>query len=344
MKIDRAAYLVIVLAFIGVLLLLAKDLLIPIVLAVFIWFIIREIRMLLRKNKFIRQHMPRWLENVIATLFLFTLAGFIVTVVSANISFLSSKLPMYQANVKSVIQLINETFKIDLFDNLKSRSGEFNFTNLVRMAINSITAIFGNVFIILIYILFMLLEEGGFVHKLRAIYPERENLETTLNILNKIDSSVGRYLLLKSFMSVVTGTLSYFVLLYIGVDAAFFWAFIIFVLNYIPIIGSLIATLFPTFFALLQFGELTPALWVLVVIGLIQVLVGNLLEPKILGNSLNLSPLVVILALSIWGALWGITGMVLSVPITVILLILFSEFPKTRSIAILLSEKGKLED
>jgi len=342
MKIERAAHLAIVLSFIGLLLLLAKDLLIPIVLAVFIWFIIREIRILLRKNKFIRQYIPRWLENIIATLFLFSLVGFIITVVSSNISFLSSKLPMYQANVNSVIQLINETFKIDLFDNFKSRSSEFNFSNLIQLAINSITAIFSNVFIILIYILFMLIEEASFVHKLRAIYPKRESLETTLNILNKIDSSVGRYLLLKSFMSIVTGTLSYFVLLLIGVDAAFFWGFIIFVLNYIPTIGSLIATLFPTFFALLQFGELAPALWVLVVIGLIQVLVGNLLEPKIMGNSLNLSPLVVILALSIWGALWGITGMVLSVPMTVILLILFSEFPKTRSIAILLSEKGKL--
>ena len=344
MKIERAAYLAIVLAFIGVLLLLAQDLLIPIVLAIFIWFIIREIRMLLRKNRFIRQKMPRWLENVIATLLLFSIVGFMVTVVSSNISFLSSKLPSYQANMNNVIELINETFNIDLFDNLKSRSGEFNFSAIVRMAINTITALFSNVFIILIYILFILLEEAGFVYKLRAIYPEPEKLETTLDILNKIDSSVGRYLLLKSLMSFITGTLSYFVLLLIGVDAAFFWAFIIFVLNYIPTIGSLIATVFPTVFALLQFGELSPAIWVLVIIGLIQVLVGNLLEPKIMGNSLNLSPLVVILALSIWGALWGITGMVLSVPITVILLILFSEFPNTKNIAILLSEKGKLTE
>jgi predicted PurR-regulated permease PerM len=288
--------------------------------------------------------MPRWLENLIATILLFSFVGFIVSVVSANISFLSSNLSVYQANVENVIKLINETFNIDLFDNLKAKSGELNFSNLVRMAINSITAIFSNVFILLIYILFMLMEEAGFVHKLRAIYPERENLDATLNLLNKIDHTVGQYLLLKSFMSVITGTLSFFVLLIIGVDAAFFWAFIIFVLNYIPTIGSLIATIFPTIFALLQFGELAPALWVLAIIGLIQVVVGNVIEPKVMGNSLNLSPLVVILALSIWGALWGITGMVLSVPITVILLILFSAFPKTKPIAILLSEKGKLKE
>ncbi|MGJ8661535.1 MAG: AI-2E family transporter [Bacteroidota bacterium] len=343
MKLEKAAYLSIILAFVGVLLLLAKDLLIPIVLAVFVWFIIREIRMVLRKNKFIRQHIPRWLENLIASIFLFTIIVGLLSVVTTNVELLSLKIPHYEKNVTDVIKIINDLFKIDLFDELKTFTGNLNFSTILRMTLNSITAIFSNVFIILIYVLFMLLEESGFVHKLRAIYPERENLDATMQILDKIDHSVGKYLILKTLVSTTTGLLSYAVLLMIGIDAAFFWAFIIFVLNYIPTIGSLIGTLFPAFFALLQFGELGPALWVLGIIGVIQVLIGNFLEPKIMGNSLNLSPLVVILALSIWGALWGITGMILSVPITVVLLILFSEFPGTRSIAIFLSEKGKLK-
>jgi predicted PurR-regulated permease PerM len=78
------------------------------------------------------------------------------------------------------------------------------------------------------------------------------------------------------------------------------------------------------------------------VIGTIEMIIGNFLEPKVMGNSLNVSSFIVILALSIWGAIWGITGMVLSVPITVIIIIIFGEFEGTKNIAILLSEKGKL--
>ena len=93
---------------------------------------------------------------------------------------------------------------------------------------------------------------------------------------------------------------------------------------------------------LLQFGEFGPAIMVLIFVGLAQVLVGNILEPKLMGYSMNISPLVTIIALSIWGAIWGITGMVLSVPITVIMLIIFSQFEKTKPVAIMLSEKGKV--
>ena len=94
--------------------------------------------------------------------------------------------------------------------------------------------------------------------------------------------------------------------------------------------------------ALLQFADINTALLVLAAVGAVQVIVGNIIEPKIMGNSLNVSSLVVLLALSFWGAIWGITGMVLSVPITVILVILFGQFPSTRNIAIFLSDKGKL--
>ena len=132
------------------------------------------------------------------------------------------------------------------------------------------------------------------------------------------------------------------ILLFIGVDAPVFWAFLIFVLNFIPTIGSLIATLFPAIFALLQFGEFTPGILVLAIVGTIQLIVGNFIEPRVMGNSLNISPLVVFLTLAIWGVIWGITGMLLSVPITVILIIVMSEFPSTQPLAILLSQKGSI--
>jgi predicted PurR-regulated permease PerM len=142
----------------------------------------------------------------------------------------------------------------------------------------------------------------------------------------------------------MTGFCSYIVLLLVGVEAPLFWAFLIFILNFIPTVGSLIATLFPAIFALFQFGEFSQSLIILSVVGSIQVVFGNFVEPKLMGSTLNISPLVVFLTLALWGLIWGITGMLLSVPITVSIIIIMSEFPGTRPIAILLSQKGLIKD
>mgnify|MGYP001804369230 CR=1 FL=1 len=129
-----------------------------------------------------------------------------------------------------------------------------------------------------------------------------------------------------------------------GVDAAFFWAFLMFALNYIPTVGSLIATLFPALFSLVQFGESRPFIIILAGLGLLEWVIGNVIEPKLMGKSLNLSPLVTILALIIWGQIWGITGMLLSTPITVVMVIFNSKFESKRSVAILLKENGDNDD
>jgi predicted PurR-regulated permease PerM len=159
------------------------------------------------------------------------------------------------------------------------------------------------------------------------------------NIFGKIDHSISNYLGIKTLVSLMTGLCSFIVLLIIGVEAPLFWAFLIFILNFIPAIGSLIATAFPAIFALFQFGDFKEAILILAIVGSLQLVFGNLIEPKLMGNSLNISPLVVFLTLALWGLIWGITGMLLSVPITVILIIIMSEFPGSRPVAILLSQK-----
>ena len=125
---------------------------------------------------------------------------------------------------------------------------------------------------------------------------------------------------------------------------AVFWAFLIFLLNYIPTIGSLLATLFPVAFSMLQFGEFTTASVILVVVGAIQIIIGNLIEPRWMGNSMNISPLISILSLMFWGLIWGTTGMIVSVPFTVVIIIILSEIEGTRPLAILLSEKGDISE
>jgi predicted PurR-regulated permease PerM len=239
--------------------------------------------------------------------------------------------------------MINDTFDINLRSLLGDYATDLDFAFILSTVVNSLTDILGNAFLIALYVLFLLIEESIFSAKLKAIFPESDRFERVDGIVRKIENAVTDYIGLKTLVSLITGVLSYIVLLILGIDSPVFWAFLIFLLNFIPTIGSLIATLFPAIYALLQFGELTPFVLVLVLVGLVQIIVGNILEPKIMGKALNISSLVAILSLSFWGWLWGITGMILSIPITVMIVIVFAQFPGTRPIAILLSGKGKAD-
>ena len=140
----------------------------------------------------------------------------------------------------------------------------------------------------------------------------------------------------------VTGAISYAVLVIVGVDYAAFWAVVIFLLNYIPTIGSLLGVAFPALLALVQFDTPIPALVVGGVLGGVQFTIGNIIEPRLMGRSLNLAPLVVILSLVIWGHIWGVVGMFLCVPVTGMMMIVMSYFPATRPFAILLSSDGRI--
>ncbi|MCO6500555.1 MAG: AI-2E family transporter [Vicingus serpentipes] len=338
----NAAYFFITTISIVITLIYGKTLLIPFVFALLLWFLVRKIRHLLDKIELIKKHLPSWLKNLFPSLIILTLFGFISRILLANINTLANSYPIYEANIEIIINNINQLFNINVVESLKAHATDFDFGIILKAIFKSLTDLLSNAFIIVIYALFIFLEEVNFSNKLKAVFPENEQYEEINNILNKIEGSITNYIGLKTLVSIITGAISYIILLLIGIDSPVFWAFLIFLLNYIPTIGSLIAALFPALFCLLQFGEFTPFLMVLFFVGSIQVIVGNILEPKLMGNSLNISSFVTIFALSFWGTLWGVTGMLLSIPITVIMVIIFAHFESTKSIAILLSEKGKI--
>ena len=206
---------------------------------------------------------------------------------------------------------------------------------------SSLTAFAGNVGIILVYVIFLLFEQKGFAAKLDAIVTDPARRERVRSTLRRINGDVRTYIWVKTVLSVATGSISYAVMRLVGLDFAEFWAVVIFLLNFIPTIGSILGIVFPTLLALVQFpDDLTPFLVVLVCLGATQVITGNVVEPRMMGRSLNLSPLVIILSLAVWGSIWGVIGMFLSVPITVIAMIVMAQFQVTRPLAIMLSSDG----
>ncbi len=342
MKISNFAYAMIATTGLVVILIYGKPILLPLVLAIIVWYILKSIRDQVKKIKIRQRRLPIWLSNTLSFVFFFLIMGLTARLLSNSILNLSKNLPVYEENINLITAELNNLLNIDIVNWGKDFFKDFDFSGILQTVFNGISTLFADAFLVLLYVVFLMIEEVAFPAKLKAIFSTPEKFESAHKMLNELNKSLNQYLVLKTIISLITGVLSYVALLIIGIDSPFFWAFLIFLLNYIPTIGSLIATIFPALMALLQTGSFTPFFLVLASVGVIQVLVGNVLEPKMMGDSLNISSLVVLLALAFWGSLWGVTGMILSVPVTVMMIIIFAKFDATRNIAIMLSGNGRV--
>lgn len=169
----------------------------------------------------------------------------------------------------------------------------------------------------------------------------KEAAQTILQASTLIADKFQRYMLVRSAMSVLTGLVVWAFALLAGLELATAWGLIAFVLNYIPFIGPLVATVFPTIFALVQFGSWQLAAIVFLALNLIQFLIGSYLEPRIAGAALSLSPFVVLFSVFFWAFLWGVPGAFIGVPIVIAALTLCEQRESTRWIAALLSGRER---
>lgn len=202
----------------------------------------------------------------------------------------------------------------------------------------SFFAFLGNMFWVVLIMVFMLAERESFTQRLLLGLGE-EKAGPVLEAIGRINKAVQSYLGLKTLISLLTGVLVAVSLTLFSVPFALLWGVLAFLLNFIPNIGSLISVMPPVAITLFQFGSFSKALLVAVVLVIIQVAVGSFLEPKLMGKGLNLSPLVVLMSLVFWGWMWGISGMLLSVPLTAALKIALEQLDSTRPVAILMSAK-----
>jgi len=323
-------------------LVVGKAFLVPLAVAVMLWYVINALsrnyaRILPWTNE------KNWLTTGLSIISIGLFITFAIDMVQDNIEDVSSKIPVYSENFRQLGENLAQRFDLKTLPNVSEVVSGLEIAPMISSLVSSVTGIIGNISLVFFYVLFMLLEQGTFTKKIKAIFPDQEQRGSVMSILSHAQEDIQTYLWIKTLTSSLTGIASYLILWLVGVDFAGFWAFTIFLLNYIPTIGSIIATLFPAVLALIQFDSLLPFVLVLVGVGAIQLLVGNLLGPKLMRNSLNVSPFVVMMSLTLWGSIWGIAGMVLSVPITVMMLIVFAHFERTRYIAILLSGDGSLK-
>ncbi|WP_303902998.1 AI-2E family transporter [Thiohalomonas denitrificans] len=327
---------------VGYLLVAAQALIIPFIVAIFVWYLLNALAISFGSISVAGVQAPRWLQFVLAGLALLVATNLVIGIIAASVGELIDAAPIYQENLRSLIERLQQRFGWAGQPGASQLLGEFDLGRLIRRIAAGFGSLIGNLGLIAVYLLFLFLEQRYFGAKLAAVLRTEERQHRARRLLLELDRDVRTYLGVKTLVSALTSLASWALMHWVGLDFAAFWALLIFVLNFIPNVGSLVATALPTLLALLQFASLAPFLILLFGIGSIQMLVGNVLEPQIMGRSLNMSPLVIILSLVMWGFMWGIAGMFLALPITMIAMMIFYNFENTRWIALLMSRDGQL--
>ena len=194
---------------------------------------------------------------------------------------------------------------------------------------------------VLIYLGFLLASGRGFAAKVEALFPRRRERAEADKILRRIRGGVESYLWVQTVVGLIIASASGLLLAVMGVKHVFFWCLIVFVANYVPAIGGAVGVLFPAAFALVDADALWKPVVLVVLLETVHFFVNHVVQPRMQGESLNVDPLAVLLALAFWGAIWGVTGAFLSTPLTVVIMAVCAEFPATRAIAVLLSGDGR---
>ena len=326
------------------LLFIGKDLLLPLVIAIALWYLIN---VLARAFSHIaiggfRFPMPVCLTASFLTFIFLILA--LINFLSSTVGDVLDVAPIYQENLTTRLENLS-------FVDMSEFEGQslpqllttwLDIPSFLTSIASSLTSILASGGLILIYIGFLFLEQGHFTNKITALVADPNKEQDANKIINRIRDDIQKYITIKIITSSLTGMLSYIILRIADVDFAGVWGLLIFLLNFIPTIGSIIATIFPALIALAQSDGYTLFLVVLFGIGALQVCIGNILEPRLMGSSFNLSPIIILLNLALWGYIWGIPGMFLCVPFLIIVTIILSHFPQTRPMAIILSSDGRL--
>tara|TARA_B100000963_G_C22587915_1_gene654042 strand:- start:418 stop:1233 length:816 start_codon:yes stop_codon:yes gene_type:complete len=265
---------------------------------------------------------------------IFTIFYFFWIILKFNISQVVANSVIYQKNLEIIIQMFLES-PIGSFFPKKEFLNSLNLIAIFSKTLNNLSSFAGHFSFIIIFLVFFILEEKYFKKKINIIF-EKKNIQ----IIKKINSDVFYYFKLKTFTSFLTGLLTFVVLNFLNNDLAPTFGVLSFLLNFIPVIGSLLGVIIPSIFSLIQYLNILEPTLTLILLLFTQIFIGNILEPKLMGNTLNISPIVMIIFLTIMGKIWGTAGMFLSVPILVVLTIILSRFNQTKKIAILLSDKG----
>ena len=321
----------------------ASSVMIPIVIAIFLFVFINPLL-----NKLDKAKVPKLLSMIIALMIvLLIIVGFFYAFFSIlNVLMNGEKLGFYAGRIAQLDMMLTAKLR-QIFDmsveDMPSILGwmDINWFELLSSFLTSVSAKFvnivGDTLLIFLYLMFLILERNTILPKLAVALPENKGKQM-IDIVGRMNRQTAKYLFLKVLISAATGACFYVTAMLAGVDFPLLWGLLAFLLNFIPTIGSIVVTVLVIFMTLVQFmPNWNYIVFVAILFISIEMILGNIIDPKIQGVQLNLSPLVILVSLALWGYVWGMVGMFLAVPLTSMMQVICSNIPALHPVAVILS-------
>lgn len=339
-RFERWALGVVVASIVLLLLVSARFFLIPLAVAILLFSLTGAAIDRIADIRFGSFAVPSWLASIVAfaliAAILIVFSGFVTT----QIDILVSSIPAYvQLGEMAVARLFN-LLGDEVARGVLSAFEEINIGSWLRLAAGSAGNLMTTTVLVILYVGFLFAEKPWFETKLQRLFPSVERAREVGGIISSIRRSVHHYLVVKTGVSALTGLIVYAILSAFGLNFAEALGVITFLLNFIPTIGSIVATALPVLVALVQFETWPPVIALFAGVGVVQFTLGNILDPMLMGRTLQMSSFAIVLSLTLWGAIWGVVGMFLAVPIMVMVMIVCAHIPALRPVAILLSRDG----
>lgn len=321
----------------------AKSIIVPIVCALGIAYVVFGVTMLLHKASFAGRRLPVLACYLLSITLIGAVISFAVELLVINADAVLRVAPRLQEAALALARLISSWLHLEdepTWESLRRDViGAINVQSLITAMISSLSSVIANLFLVVLYAAFLLLERRALNRKILLMFGCASGARVRA-ILDEVNGRIGLYLAMKTLLSVLLALLSWAVMAWYGLQLAGLLALLIGVMNFIPYVGAVVGVAMPALMATLQFGNLGDVLVLAAALAGIRFLIGNLVYPYVMGKSLNLSPLAILISIVVWSALWGVSGAFLAVPLTVSLVIALAEFDHTRPIAILLSKDG----
>ncbi len=316
----------------------ARPVLVPFFMACFLAITIQP------SLRWLNQYVPRWVSAIVVTLILLVAIVGGSSLFVADIVGVAGRVPAYAERFKEIIQgsidfAARHGLDISL-QNLGSSEGLSWIFGFLTDGLQSALEVLAETVLVLFTMVFLLMEGDEFRRKIARSFTNH----TSDMLLDSIDSIVNRiqtYMITKTLISLATGVCTGILTWILGLEFPILWGTIAFLLNFIPNVGSIIAVIPPVIVAFLQFETPTPGLVTLIGLTVVQMTIGNVIEPRVMAHSLDLSTLVVFVSMIFWGWLWGMVGVILAVPLTAAIKIICEHIEGLHTIAILLGERAE---
>lgn len=331
-NLNTGLLLIITVILIGVILRYTSQVFVPFAISILCLYTFRPVLYLLQR----KLHFPRILAIVMVILLFIAISVLAGYALYTSLRSLASQYPLYEGRLSDMIARVAERYNLtevnttQFFSTLDVQTGLRGM--ILSLSGGSISFLSGLVLVVL-FLLFLLLEQDSLIENATAAL-NREQGASMRKIVRDVNRKVGKYISAKLWLSASTAGIVYIGLLFIGLDFPFVWGVLVFLLNFIPSIGSIIVTLLAVLFAIVQFvPNWGPVIATAVLIVCTQVTFGNILEPRVIGKSLNISAVVIMLSLLTWAVIWGVAGLFLAVPMTVLFISILDAIPLTKPIS-----------